>query len=119
MVGQGGWLGVCRHPSIEVSAPRFPAGARYTINKSRAKQQKAPCPKVITLGRGTSCLKTAFKGLFEVYNYLLPRPNSVADGSIAFRIGPATAATAANAKVFRSVVPARYRASTAATAARA
>ena len=42
MVGQGGWLGVCRHPSIEVSAPRLSAGARYTIIKSRAKRQKAP-----------------------------------------------------------------------------
>jgi hypothetical protein len=62
MVGQGGWLGFCRHPSIEVSAPRFPAWVIYIKIISRAKQQKAPCPKVITLGRGTSCLKTAFKG---------------------------------------------------------
>lgn len=52
MVGQGGWLGFCRHPSIEVSAPRFPAGVVYIKIISRAKQQKAPCPKVITLGRG-------------------------------------------------------------------
>lgn len=67
MVGQGGWLGFCRHPSIEVSAPRFPAGVRYTIIKSRAKRQKAPFPRVITLGRGTSCLKTAFKGYLGVF----------------------------------------------------
>ena len=67
MSGQGGWLGFCRHPSIEVSAPRFPAGVIYIKIISRAKRQKAPCPKVITLGRGTSCLKTAFKGYLGVF----------------------------------------------------
>ena len=118
MVGQEGWLGLCHHPSIEVSAPRLPARGIYTIKKFHAKRQKAPFPKVTTLGRGTSCLKTAFKGLFEVYNYLLPRPNSVAEESKAFRRGPAIAAIAAVANAFTSVVPARYRARTAAAPAR-
>ena len=55
-------------PVIEVSAPRFPAGVRYIKFINRAKRQKAPCPRVVTLGRGTSCLKTAFKGYLGVFN---------------------------------------------------
>jgi len=50
--------------------------------------------------------------------YLDPRPNSVAFGSIALSNGPATAASAADARAFGSVTPARYKAITDAMPAR-
>ena len=48
MVGQGGWLGVCRHPSIEVSAPRLPVDVPYTKDNSCAIRQKTPLPSIST-----------------------------------------------------------------------
>jgi|LakMenE01Jun11ns_1017448.scaffolds.fasta_scaffold9766071_3 hypothetical protein len=57
--------------------------------------------------------------MFKRLDYSAPLPKFVSDESSAFSNGPATPVSAAKPNVFRSVVPARYRARTAATAARA
>ena len=78
-------------------------------------QQKTPQPRVITLGRGVTCLYGAARALYD--GYFLALPNSAALGSSALRTGPATAANAADARALGSVTPAKYRAITDATAA--
>ena len=57
--------------------------------------------------------------MFKRLDYSAPLPKFLSDESSAFSNGPATPVSAAKPNVFRSVVPARYRARTAATAARA
>jgi hypothetical protein len=56
--------------------------------------------------------------VFKRLDYSAPLPKDGSDESSALSSGPAAPVSAASANVFRLVSPARYRARTAATAAR-